>query len=61
MTKEEFKAARLSLGLSQAELAEALGKSTPRMVVHYEAGTVKVPKSVKLMMDRLLKEKGLTP
>lgn len=57
MTKEEFKSARLSLGLSQAELAEALGKSTPRMVVHYEAGTVKVPKSVKLMMDKILKEK----
>jgi transcriptional regulator with XRE-family HTH domain len=57
MTKEEFRAARLSLGLSQAELAKALGKSS-RMIVHYEAGTVKVPKSVKLMMDKILKENG---
>jgi len=57
MTKEEFKAARLSVGLSQAELAKALGKSS-RMIVHYECGTIEVPNSVKLMMDMILKQKG---
>ena len=57
MTKDEFKAARLSLGLSQEKIAEELGK-TPRMIVHYEAGTVKVPKSVKITMHKILKEKS---
>ena len=57
MTPQEFKSSRLSLGLSQEELAKALGKSS-RMVVHYEAGSVEVPNSVKLMMDMILKQKG---
>lgn len=52
MTKDEFKAARKSLGLTQAELAKALGKSS-RMIVHYEAGKVAVPNSVRLMMDMI--------
>jgi transcriptional regulator with XRE-family HTH domain len=52
MTKDEFKAARLSLGLSQRALGEALGK-TQRMVAYYEAGKVAVPNSVRLMMDMI--------
>ncbi len=57
MTKEEFKAARKSLGLNQEELAKKLDRSS-RMIVHYETGTVKVPKIVKRLMEMILKENG---
>ncbi len=51
MTKEEFKAIRLSLGYSQPAFAEALGIKTCRTIQRYEAGTRTVPRTVVLLLE----------
>lgn len=43
MKKDVFKAARLALGLTQAELAAKLGLSDGRSVRRYEAGENPIP------------------
>ena len=45
MTASQFKAARLALGLTQAELGEALGY-TIQMISRYENGHNPVPRVV---------------
>ncbi len=52
MRAREFKAARARLGLSQAGLAKALGR-TRLQVFRYEAGQAKVPTVVILAMEAL--------
>lgn len=55
MTKEEFKAKRLELGLTQSELEIKLGFSanTGRMIRHYESGSVPIPKRTELLLGTL--------
>ena len=52
MMPEVFKAARQRLGLTQQQLALALGVS-PRAVRYYEAGTRKVPATVAKLLGLL--------
>jgi len=56
MTKEEFKAKRLELGLTQAELEIKLGFSanTGRMIRHYESGSVPIPKRTVMLLETLI-------
>jgi len=51
MTKEEFKAIRMSLGYSQPAFAEALGIKTRRTIQRYEAGERVVPRTVVLLLE----------
>jgi len=55
MTKEEFKAKRLELGLTQAELEIKLGFSsnTGRMIRNYESGSVPISKRTKMQLTGL--------
>lgn len=55
MTKEEFKAKRLELGLTQSQLELKLGFSsnTGRMVRYYESGHTIVPKRTILLLETL--------
>lgn len=53
MTKEEFKAARLQLGLTQKRLAEEL-KLSLRCITHYEGGTRPIPGIVSVAMGLLM-------
>tara|TARA_R110000803_G_scaffold116981_1_gene185529 strand:+ start:1175 stop:1363 length:189 start_codon:yes stop_codon:yes gene_type:complete len=50
MDKDNFKARRLELGLTQTELGNRLGL-TCRSVQFYEAGKVKVPNPVAILID----------
>jgi transcriptional regulator with XRE-family HTH domain len=52
MRAREFKQARARLGLSQAGLAKALGR-TRLQVIRYEAGQAKVPTVVALAVEAL--------
>ena len=47
MTPADFHATRQALGLTQAQLAEAIGIS-PRMLRYYESGDRKIPLTVAL-------------
>tara|TARA_R110000744_G_scaffold267473_2_gene381317 strand:- start:815 stop:1003 length:189 start_codon:yes stop_codon:yes gene_type:complete len=50
MDKDNFKARRLDLGLTQTALSEKLGL-TLRSIQFYEAGKVKVPNPVAILID----------
>jgi transcriptional regulator with XRE-family HTH domain len=50
--KEELKAKRKLLRLSQAELADALGVA-PNSVSRWEIGSVPIPKTVELSIEAL--------
>jgi DNA-binding transcriptional regulator YiaG len=49
MTPDEFRNIRRDLGFSQAKMAEAIGVCT-RTVKHYESGTRKISKPVKMLL-----------
>lgn len=51
MGKEEFKAIRRALGLTQAELAKQIGKNYST-ITHYESSSP-IPDTVALLMRRL--------
>ena len=56
MAPDEFRAARKALGLSQAQMAERLGKAKSG-VQRYEAGQTPVPQTVRKLVVRMLAEK----
>lgn len=56
MTPAQFKAARHTLGLTAAQMAERLGLSDQRSVRRYESGERRVSGPVALLMARLLEE-----
>ena len=56
MKPEQFKQYRKLLGLSQSEMAKALGLKSPRSVRHYEAGTRRISGPLVLLIASLLKE-----
>ena len=57
MTATEFRARRLALGLTQAQLAELLGAST-MTVYRWEKGTrgIRRPALIELKLDQLARE-----
>lgn len=52
MTKEEFKQARINLGLSQRKLAKVLSRNV-RTLQRYESGDWAVSKEVVVEMEKL--------
>lgn len=56
MTPNQFKKARKKLGLSQAQMAEALGLKTARAIRHYEAGDRQISGPIALLVGVLLKD-----
>jgi transcriptional regulator with XRE-family HTH domain len=52
MTRAQFKAARERLGLTQAELADILGKAMST-ISRYETGDIPIPKLAELAMAYL--------
>ena len=50
MTKDEFRRARLDLGLSRKELAERLGHSSRVAISSWETGREPVPRMVAALM-----------
>jgi DNA-binding transcriptional regulator YiaG len=56
MTPEQFKQARLHLGVYQTELCALMGKCV-RTIRSYESGEYPIPKSMELLINHLLKQK----
>jgi len=56
MTPEQFKQARLDLGVSQTRLCALVGKCV-RTIRSYESGEYPIPKSMELLINHLLKQK----
>jgi DNA-binding transcriptional regulator YiaG len=56
MTPEQFKQARLDLGVSQTSLCAIVGKCV-RTIRSYEAGEYPIPKSIELLIKHLVKQK----
>lgn len=54
MTPADFTATRRALGLTQAQLGEAIGL-TGRMIRYYESGEKPIPKTVELAMQAYAK------
>lgn len=50
MTPEEFRAARLELGLSQSEMASDLGVFDARTVRRWEAGERRIPGEIEIVI-----------
>jgi DNA-binding transcriptional regulator YiaG len=51
MSPEEFKSARLALGMSQNDIAEFLGVASDRTVRRWEEGEKDIPGPVLLVME----------
>jgi DNA-binding transcriptional regulator YiaG len=56
MTPEQFKQARLDLGVSQTRLCVLVGKCV-RTIRSYESGEYPIPKSMELLIKHLVKQK----
>jgi transcriptional regulator with XRE-family HTH domain len=56
MTPNEFKASRLTLGLTQKRIGERLSLSV-RQIIRYEDGTTPVPEALALLIDILITRK----
>jgi DNA-binding transcriptional regulator YiaG len=56
MTPENFKLARLHLGVSQTGLCALVGKCV-RTIRSYESGKYPIPKSMELLIKHLVKQK----
>jgi DNA-binding transcriptional regulator YiaG len=56
MTPEQFKQARLHLGVNQTELCALVGKCV-RTIRYYESGDYPIPKSMELLIKHLIKQK----
>jgi DNA-binding transcriptional regulator YiaG len=54
MTPAEIKAARLRLGMTQAELAEALGYAHKQSISDLERGVNKPPTAVQMLLKMML-------
>jgi DNA-binding transcriptional regulator YiaG len=61
MTPAEIKAARLRLGMTQAELAEALGYAHKQSISDLERGVNKPPTAVQMLLKMLIAQSGLAP
>ena len=54
MTPAQFKSARKALGLSQSDMAEALGLKTSRAIRQYEAGDRAVSGPITMLVGILM-------
>lgn len=54
MTPTQFKAARIALGLSQSDMAKALGLKTSRAIRQYEAGDRAVSGPITILVGILM-------
>ncbi len=61
MTPAEIKAARLRLGMTQAELAEALGYAHKQSISDLERGVNKPPTAVQMLLKMLIAQSGPAP
>ena len=61
MTPDEIKAARLRLGMTQAELAQALGYAHKQSVSDLERGVMKPSKTVLILLEMLIAQSGPAP
>jgi transcriptional regulator with XRE-family HTH domain len=59
MTPKYFKDIRKDLGLSQAQMAKALGLTDARSVRYYEAGERPVSKPIALLMELFHGDKNI--
>ena len=57
-TAQQLKQARLTLGLSQKQLAESLGWTTSRQVSNLETGKRRISKQTALAVECLLRRDG---
>lgn len=55
MTPQEFKEARLKLGFTQEQMAEAIGVNSSRMVRQYESGNVPIRETIERLVQLLLR------
>lgn len=60
MGPTEFKALRFQLGMSQTEMARALGVGL-RTIVHYEMGDRGIPEPIVLLVERMIDDANLRP
>ena len=56
MTPDEIKAARLRLGMTQAELAKALGYAHKQSVSDLERGVMEPSKTVLILLEMMLEK-----
>ena len=56
MTKDEIRAARQALGMSQSQLGKAVGGANARTVRRWESGESQVPGSVAKLLERLVED-----
>ena len=61
MTPAEIKAARLRLGMTQAELAKALGYGHKPSISDLERGVNKPPTAVQMLLKMLIAQSGPAP
>ena len=57
MTRQEFKQARLELGMTQEQMATAVGVTTGRTVRRWESGERGVNLSASMLVEILLRDK----
>jgi transcriptional regulator with XRE-family HTH domain len=61
VTAAEVRAARLRLGMTQAELAEALGYAHKQSISDLERGVNKPPKAVQMLLRMLIAQSDRAP
>jgi len=59
LTPSDFRAARVTLGLSARAMAEALGGVNPRTIRRWESGDRAIPPPVTVLVPRLLAEQAV--
>ena len=56
LTRHEFRAMRLKLGVSQHKMADMLGYTTRSMICHLESGNRKITPRLTLTMNLLMEK-----
>jgi DNA-binding transcriptional regulator YiaG len=63
MTPKKLKQVRLFLQLSQTEFAKLIGnksKESKRTIRRYETGESRIPGAVSMLVEQIMKDKGIT-
>ena len=59
-TNKEFKIKRVTLDMTQEQLADALGLN-PNTISRYETGALQIPKAIELAIETLLARQSENP
>jgi transcriptional regulator with XRE-family HTH domain len=59
LTSKGFRAAREALGMTQLQLAKALGMKTDRQIRRMEKGKSPIHKRTEVAVEKLLSDRGL--